>query len=77
MLTTRTKSPRCRFCTTGRSVVVADALAADPGERFDVVLVNPPLGKKSSTMITGAKGKVTTEKDMSERDDFWATASNE
>ena len=24
-----------------------DSLAADPGERFDVVLTNPPFGKKS------------------------------
>ncbi len=38
-------------------IVVADALAADPGERFDVVLANPPFGKKSSTMITGAEGQ--------------------
>ncbi len=57
-------------------IVVADALAADPGERFDVVLANPPFGKKSSTMITGAEGRVTTEKDVIERDDFWATTSN-
>ena len=54
-------------------IVVADALAADPGERFEVVLANPPFGKKSSTMITGAEGKVSTEKDIIERDDFWAT----
>ena len=33
-------------------------------------------GKKSSTMITGAEGKVSTEKDIIERDDFWATTSN-
>jgi len=57
-------------------IVVSDALAADPGERFDVVLANPPFGKKSSTMITGAEGKVSTEKDVIERDDFWATTSN-
>ena len=57
-------------------IAVADALAADPGERFEVVLANPPFGKKSSTMITGAEGKVTTEKDIIERDDFWATTSN-
>ena len=57
-------------------IVVADALAADPGERFDVVLANPPFGKKSSTMITGAEGRVSTEKDVIERDDFWATTSN-
>jgi type I restriction enzyme M protein len=55
---------------------VADALAADPGERFDVVLANPPFGKKSSTMIVGEDGKTSTEKDIVERDDFWATTSN-
>ena len=57
-------------------VRVADALAADPGERFDVVLANPPFGKKSSTMIVGEDGKTSTEKDIVERDDFWATTSN-
>jgi type I restriction enzyme M protein len=61
---------------TSVPIVVADALAADPGERFEVVLANPPFGKKSSTMITGAEGKVSTEKDIIERDDFWATTSN-
>ena len=57
-------------------IVVADALAADPGERFDIVLANPPFGKKSSTQIEGADGKRSTEKDVIERDDFWATTSN-
>jgi type I restriction enzyme M protein len=57
-------------------IKVADALAADPGERFDVVLANPPFGKKSSTMIVGEDGRATTEKDIVERDDFWATTSN-
>jgi type I restriction enzyme M protein len=57
-------------------VKVADALAADPGERFDVVLANPPFGKKSSTMIVGEDGRTSTEKDIVERDDFWATTSN-
>ncbi|MHB8495499.1 MAG: type I restriction-modification system subunit M [Casimicrobiaceae bacterium] len=57
-------------------IKVADALAADPGERFDVVLANPPFGKKSSTMIVGEDGRTSTEKDIIERDDFWATTSN-
>jgi type I restriction enzyme M protein len=61
---------------TSVPVKVADALAADPGERFDVVLANPPFGKKSSTMIVGEDGKTFTEKDIVERDDFWATTSN-
>jgi len=55
---------------------VADALTADAGERFEVVLANPPFGKKSSTMIVGEDGKTSTEKDIVERDDFWATTSN-
>jgi type I restriction enzyme M protein len=57
-------------------VVVGDALAADPGQRFDVVLANPPFGKKSSTVIVGEDGRTSTEKDTIERDDFWATTSN-
>ncbi|MFO1405599.1 MAG: class I SAM-dependent DNA methyltransferase [Azonexus sp.] len=57
-------------------VRVADALAADPGERFQVVLANPPFGKKSSTVIVGEDGRTSTEKDVIERDDFWATTSN-
>jgi type I restriction enzyme M protein len=55
---------------------VGDSLAADPGERFDVVLTNPPFGKKSSTTIVGEEGKVSKERDSVERDDFWATTSN-
>jgi type I restriction enzyme M protein len=57
-------------------VVVGDALAADPGKRYDVVLANPPFGKKSSTVIIGEDGRASTEKDIIERDDFWATTSN-
>jgi type I restriction enzyme M protein len=57
-------------------VKVADALAVDPGERFDVVLANPPFGKKSSTMIVGEDGRTSTETDIVERDDLRATTSN-
>jgi len=57
-------------------ITVADSLAADPGDRFDLVLTNPPFGKKSSTTIVGEEGKVSKEKDIVERDDFWTTTSN-
>ena len=57
-------------------IVVGDSLAADPGERFELVLTNPPFGKKSSTTIIGEEGKVSKEKDTVERDDFWTTTSN-
>jgi len=42
------------------AIVVADALAADPGERFDMVLASPRFSKKSSTMILGEDGKTPT-----------------
>jgi type I restriction enzyme M protein len=51
-------------------------LAADPGDRFDIVMTNPPFGKKSSTTIVGEEGQVSKERDIVERDDFWATTSN-
>lgn len=57
-------------------IMVSDSLAADPGERFNLILTNPPFGKKSSTTIVGENGKVTKEKDSVERDDFWSTTSN-
>jgi type I restriction enzyme M protein len=57
-------------------VLVSDALAADPGDRFDIILTNPPFGKKSSTTVVAKDGKVSKEKDIVERDDFWATTSN-
>jgi len=57
-------------------IVVSDSLAADPGDRFNLVLTNPPFGKKSSTTIVGEDGNVSKEKETVERDDFWATTSN-
>jgi type I restriction enzyme M protein len=57
-------------------ICVTDSLAADPGDRFDVVLANPPFGKKGMFTIMGEDGKVSKDKDSYERDDFWATTSN-
>lgn len=57
-------------------VEVTDSLAADPGDRFDLVLANPPFGKKGSLTIIGEDGKASKEKESYERDDFWATTSN-
>jgi type I restriction enzyme M protein len=57
-------------------LTVGDSLAADPGERFEMVLTNPPFGKKSSTTIIGVDGKPYAEKETIERQDFWATTSN-
>lgn len=60
-------------------VVSNDALAKEVSERdlVDMVLANPPFGKKSSiTVISEKSGKVETEKLTYEREDFWATTSN-
>jgi type I restriction enzyme M protein len=57
-------------------LIVADSLAGDPGERYEIVLTNPPFGKKSSTTIIGADGKPYKEKETIEREDFWSTTSN-
>jgi type I restriction enzyme M protein len=45
-------------------------------EPVDMVLTNPPFGKKSSFTIVGANGKAQTDKISYERPDFWATTSN-
>ncbi|WP_211208663.1 N-6 DNA methylase [Thiobacillus thioparus] len=39
-------------------IAVGDSLAADPSERFDVVLTNLPFGKRSSTTIVGEEGSL-------------------
>jgi type I restriction enzyme M protein len=53
-----------------------DSLASDPGERFDVVLSNPPFGKKSSVLIINEEGDESREGLIIQREDFWATTSN-
>ena len=61
---------------SGDSLVhVEDSLRGDPGQRFDVVLTNPPFGRKSSlrssTDADGESDDLTIV-----RDDFWASTSN-
>jgi type I restriction enzyme M protein len=53
-----------------------DSLAADPGERFSMVLTNPPFGKKSSFAVVGAGGDLEKEDIAYERQDFWTTTKN-
>jgi len=45
-------------------------------EPVDMVLTNPPFGKKSSFTIVGANGKNQTDKLSYKRPDFWTTTSN-
>jgi type I restriction enzyme M protein len=55
---------------------VDDALRADPGERFDMVLTNPSFGKKSSVTIVNGEGRAERQSLTVVRDDFWASTSN-
>jgi type I restriction enzyme M protein len=57
-------------------IVVDDSLKGDPGERYDMVLTNPPFGKKSSMTIVNAEGESEREDLVIVRDDFWASTSN-
>jgi type I restriction enzyme M protein len=57
-------------------ITVADSLAADPGERFDMVLTNPPFGRKSSVSVVNEAGDQERESLVVVRDDFWASTSN-
>ena len=57
-------------------IAVRDSLIADPGDRYEMVLTNPPFGKRSSITIFSGEGQVGRETLTYERDDFWATTSN-
>ncbi|MGI8885892.1 MAG: N-6 DNA methylase [Gaiellaceae bacterium] len=57
-------------------IVVDDALKAAPRERFEMVLTNPPFGRKSSMTFVSDEGEAGREDLVVVRDDFWASTSN-
>ena len=58
------------------NIVVDDSLRTHPGSNFDMVLTNPPFGKKSSLTISDTQGGPQRDNLVVERPDFWATTSN-
>lgn len=50
-----------------------DALIADPGDRYDYVLTNPPFGTKSSISFTNEEGEEEDEELVYNRQDFWVS----
>ncbi len=62
--------------STESQIVAGDSLISVPNDRFDVIMTNPPFGKKSSTVIFSETGKAERETLSYERDDFWASTSN-
>jgi type I restriction enzyme M protein len=57
-------------------VLTNDSLAADPGDRFRVVMTNPPFGKKSSVMVVNEEGEQERQALTVVRDDFWTSTTN-
>lgn len=57
-------------------ITVDDSLRSTPSDHFDMVLTNPPFGRKSSYKVIGADGETETGSMSYLREDFWATTSN-
>jgi type I restriction enzyme M protein len=53
-----------------------DSLRDEPSTHADVVLTNPPFGKKSSITIVNEEGETDRESLTYNRPDFWTTTSN-
>lgn len=57
-------------------IEVGDSLVSEPSDHYDMVLTNPPFGKKSSVTVSNGNGGKDKESLVYERPDFWATTSN-
>jgi len=57
-------------------VLKDDSLNASPSTQFDLVLTNPPFGRKSSVLVVSAEGEQEREDLIVVREDFWASTSN-
>lgn len=53
-----------------------DALRNEPSAHADVVLTNPPFGKKSSITVINEEGDTDKQSLTYNRPDFWTTTSN-
>ncbi|MBL8897689.1 MAG: N-6 DNA methylase, partial [Planctomycetes bacterium] len=53
-----------------------DALRNEPSFHADLVLTNPPFGKKSSITVVNDEGETDKESLAYSRPDFWTTTSN-
>jgi len=57
-------------------IEVGDSLLKNPSKHYNLVLTNPPFGKKSSITIINGDGKADLESLTYNRQDFSATTSN-
>lgn len=58
------------------NVIVDDSLRSEPSVHYDMVLTNPPFGRRSSLTFVNFEGKSERESLVVERPDFWASTSN-
>ena len=58
------------------NITVDDSLRNHPGVNFDMVLTNPPFGRKSSLTFVNSEGESERQSLVVERPDFWAATSN-
>ncbi len=58
------------------NIKVDDSLRDRPSAYFDMVLTNPPFGRKSSLTFVNSEGESERDSMKVERPDFWATTSN-
>jgi type I restriction enzyme M protein len=61
---------------TAPPVDKSDSLAAPSSTRYQVVLTNPPFGRKSSVLVISEEGHEGRDDLRIERPDFWASTSN-
>jgi type I restriction enzyme M protein len=57
-------------------VLAADALLTKPTESWDIILANPPFGKRQSFRIVNDEGGIDTERQDYVREDFTVTTGN-
>ncbi len=57
-------------------ITTDDALRNEPSIHADVVLTNPPFGKKSSITVVNEDGETDRQSLTYSRPDFWTTTSN-
>ena len=57
-------------------IKLQDSLKKNPGMIYDMILTNPPFGKKSSETIVTDGGDIGKQTLTYSRDDFWAETSN-
>jgi len=57
-------------------IATDDALRNEPKAHADVVLTNPPFGKKSSITVVNEEGETDKQTLTYNRPDFWTTTSN-